>query len=429
MPTQEEWSGAYTAKNAVTLRNTTLRRTPYVLRPTDDPTDLIPIFGGTTIQCLVYFGKMFWYDSTDTTTAHDGVTCIVTSDGKRYKYNDYEYQLSVKAYNLNTPPGSPSLGDAYITGPAPTGAWASQAEKIATYTLRGWVFANLKVGQLYYVADGSLTWVFLDENGDIIERFDYQDDTIQDKALIGGQRRFIVTNTTTNAPPGSPGLGAYWIVGSSPTGAWSGHAGEIATNYGSGWVFITPVEGLEAWDVASGQNLIYRTGTGWTGSSGSWIARSDVLTSGSGTAAANAGTGNPGAGQPTTAHRLFLDNVTLSHTASRTNARLRFRYQARISVLDMVGTFANSYGFCVIALFRDSEVNSIAWEYVPVPHVNLSGSVVCSPGSVSMEFLVTAVDAVAHTYKIGFAHIQNNFGTYQGVNSVSRRQFSVEEAQ
>jgi len=40
----------------------------------------------------------------------------------------------------DTPPGSPIAGDAYIIGPAPTGAWAGKANKLAIYTDGGWRF-------------------------------------------------------------------------------------------------------------------------------------------------------------------------------------------------------------------------------------------------------------------------------------------------
>lgn len=42
--------------------------------------------------------------------------------------------------SLNTPPGSPTVGDSYVVGAAPTGAWASRAKTIARYTSGGWRF-------------------------------------------------------------------------------------------------------------------------------------------------------------------------------------------------------------------------------------------------------------------------------------------------
>jgi hypothetical protein len=44
-------------------------------------------------------------------------------------------------------------------------------------------------------------------------------------------------------PPGSPSAGDRYLIGSSATGAWSGHDGEIAVYRGGSWVFYTPLEG------------------------------------------------------------------------------------------------------------------------------------------------------------------------------------------
>ena len=48
-------------------------------------------------------------------------------------------------------------------------------------------------------------------------------------------------------PPSSPAYGQCWIVGSSPTGAWSGHAGAIAAWSEGGWLFLAAREGMTAW--------------------------------------------------------------------------------------------------------------------------------------------------------------------------------------
>ena len=51
---------------------------------------------------------------------------------------------------------------------------------------------------------------------------------------------------TTATPPGSPATGDVYIVGASPTGAWSGQANAIAY-YNGGWNFIAPLEGAAFW--------------------------------------------------------------------------------------------------------------------------------------------------------------------------------------
>lgn len=52
-----------------------------------------------------------------------------------------------------------------------------------------------------------------------------------------------VDDRGVNTPPGSPTTGYRVIVGSSPTGAFVGHAGEIAQWTGTAWVFSTPRTG------------------------------------------------------------------------------------------------------------------------------------------------------------------------------------------
>ena len=48
-----------------------------------------------------------------------------------------------------------------------------------------------------------------------------------------------------STPPGSPSEGDAYIVASSPTGAWAGHAGDIAAWY-NGWMYIPPWGGMTA---------------------------------------------------------------------------------------------------------------------------------------------------------------------------------------
>ena len=53
-------------------------------------------------------------------------------------------------------------------------------------------------------------------------------------------------------PPSSPSEGQAWALGASPSGAWSGQAGKIATWRGGGWLFVGPRDGWMGWvrDVA-----------------------------------------------------------------------------------------------------------------------------------------------------------------------------------
>ena len=75
---------------------------------------------------------------------------------------DQLVQATVKLQGVNTPPGSPASGDAYIVGSAPTGACAGQAGKIAVWSTEiattdtdtkvpAWAFYTPKAGWIIYV--------------------------------------------------------------------------------------------------------------------------------------------------------------------------------------------------------------------------------------------------------------------------------------
>lgn len=66
------------------------------------------------------------------------------------------------------------------------------------------------------------------------------------------------------APPGSPANGALYIVAASPTGAWSGKAGQLAywlTSVGA-WTFVVPREGFKVY--VDDENTSYKyDGAAW----------------------------------------------------------------------------------------------------------------------------------------------------------------------
>lgn len=92
-----------------------------------------------------------------------------------------------------------------------------------------------------------------------------------------GANFYVVVDKDLTAPPGSCADGATYIVGSSPSGAWAGHQGDIAiavgTNAVNAWYFREQAEGLFAW--VQDENLLYYISVG--SSPPTWVAYSTAL--------------------------------------------------------------------------------------------------------------------------------------------------------
>lgn len=76
-----------------------------------------------------------------------------------------------------------------------------------------------------------------------------------------------------NDPPGSPSEGDRYLVGDTPTGAWTGHAEEIAY-YSGGWQFLEPLPGWRAYVLGDSEYLYEESD--WDPVSGSGIGPYDV---------------------------------------------------------------------------------------------------------------------------------------------------------
>ena len=74
--------------------------------------------------------------------------------------------------------------------------------------------------------------------------------------------QITVESAALAAPPAAPAEGQRWIVGSSPTDAWTGQAGRIAAWGDVAWTFFAPLDGWTAWDRATAAMLVWNTATG-----------------------------------------------------------------------------------------------------------------------------------------------------------------------
>lgn len=75
-----------------------------------------------------------------------------------------------------------------------------------------------------------------------------------------------VLDRDLTAPPGSPSAGDRYLVGTSATGDWAGHDGDIAAYQDGAWNFYDPKAGWLCYIVDEAAIVVY-TGSTWTGAS------------------------------------------------------------------------------------------------------------------------------------------------------------------
>jgi hypothetical protein len=385
-----------TAADKALIRAMCTRRFAYCLSASELSTDLVVVdpASGAVPLYLIQNSTMFAYDSTDSTTAHDGVTCLVSSDGKRFKSGTIAPPYSVLTKGTTAQPASPAVGDRYLIPTAATGVdWAGKDNKIGIYTAAGWRFAISPVGRFLYVEDETAfyhrntagTWTAG------VGSIALGAGSVPITAIIGAKASVIikVENATTNTPPGSPVAPVAYIIGSAPTGAWAGNAGKLAICLVNGaFTIITPDVGDEVFDKALGINVKWGAASAWASASGrvlgSQFARTDSNASPSGS-----GSGlysySP-AGAPTT----VTSNTLLTSYAT-------YAAKAAGNYLEFEGSFNFTFGATgpfTIGLFRDLETTAVAWQ------IFWSDSI--RDENYPFRFLLTAVDTTARIYKIRY---------------------------
>lgn len=74
--------------------------------------------------------------------------------------------------------------------------------------------------------------------------------------------QLAVLTRSLSAPPAAPAEGERWIIGPSPTGAWSGRANQVAAWQDGAWQFSVPKAGWLAYAIDEG-TLIGWNGSAW----------------------------------------------------------------------------------------------------------------------------------------------------------------------
>ena len=215
-------------------------------------------------------GYSYFYDSSDATTADDGLTCLVSGNGFRYHIEDSaSISLNSVLGTATSPPGSPVNGDAWIVGAAATGGFAGQDDDIALYTRRGWIFATPELGLTVLDESTDSNTQFTSTGwGGFVPELPAGSITPETLAFPGG----VVVESTLSTPPGSPTAGQWFIVGTSPTGAFVGHTGKLAGWDGAAYTFLMPAEGWTVWH----KTFVYQVSY----ISGAWINAQMSLLSG-----------------------------------------------------------------------------------------------------------------------------------------------------
>lgn len=150
-------------------------------------------------------------------------------------------QLSVADKDLTSPPGSPSVGDAYIVASVATGDWTSKEGNIAVYDGYGWVFHVPNAGWLCWVEDESdayrysgLSWAALSATPRVVSAGGAVLEMGLNEELLTSLSGATVS-TTVVIPAGCVLLGVATRVIAGITGATSydcGPTGGLADAYG-----------------------------------------------------------------------------------------------------------------------------------------------------------------------------------------------------
>jgi len=348
-------------------------------------------FTAANALAVIYQGKVWRLDAADTTSAHDGVTVLVTLDSKRFKANAIDGQSkgvwAVTEFR-NGGPASPTAGDMYGVGTSPTGTFAAQSNKIAIALTGGaspvWAFVTPTEGLIAF-----------DKTRDVYRSYTGSAwvDGLQNAFVTGGVPAeslavptFIVENATAT-PPGSPTDGQYYVVAAGATGAWAGQDNKVAKRVSGAWTYYTAAEGWQAWDKTSKRMKIYSSGVWGDFTRPKIVAypslqvRSADLTF-SGSAITTTTPTN------TLGVQLFPEGLNLSQYAlAKAGNRLLIRVQG-MTITVTTGFWGG------LAVFVDGEVNARARMW------RLTGDVAGTLNSHLFELEIAVGDTNLHTYNI-----------------------------
>lgn len=339
---------------------------------------------GTTVVIVGATGQVYRYDSTDTTTPHDGIIVLVDSAGKRFKNASVYAPRSgvytdVISMTETAPPVSPNDGDIYIVGVGATDAWATHDNKIAIYA-GAWFFEIPQTGALAWVNDLGGYARFTGSAWSSGLTGILADNSVKLRHMLQGPNLRITS--TANSPAGGESDGAAYIVGSSPTGAFSGFTPtRIAIKEGGSWVQYTQATG---WVI---DDLSASTQKRWNGSA--WVA---ALNTPSEVAYWGAWT-----------DFVTLGTASGPHTIRSFNAAVQAAGH-KILFTIMVSHTGRTDSNSSLRLYRDAEGSPF--------YLRVFGAAVAAYPRAFTDFVQTTVsDTDSHTYKLEVEKAANSVST------------------
>lgn len=189
-----------------------------------------------------------------------------TAWAKKSEWDKKISRINILDRDLTTPPGSPTLGDAYIPAATATGAWASHEDDIAVWwqepgAAAAWKFFTPANGHRAYVEDEDTLVIW--------DGYQWFNGVPADMPFELKLSRLSIADRDLTTPPGSPSIGDAYIPAATATGAWAGHEDDVAVwwlspgDSSAAWRFHTPETGLRAY-IVDEDVLALWDGTAWT---------------------------------------------------------------------------------------------------------------------------------------------------------------------
>lgn len=164
-------------------------------------------------------------------------------------------------FDVNSPPGSPTIGQCVVIGSSPTGAFAGKTNYLAVYN-GSWSYTAPYEGLIVWdlaantlkAWDGSAWSAAVPATTYSVQNNSIGTAAIIDGAVTPAKINFKIVSKVLTVAPGGASIGDAYIVAATPSGgdAWFGQAGKLAIKIGAGntpsdWAFSSLASGKVYW--------------------------------------------------------------------------------------------------------------------------------------------------------------------------------------